>query len=102
MKSAVHRLLSIQQGVRVGGGTAEAVRSLLLGMQTQDASSRLFALMQMVQLIGQSNALYPIGMSSNVCYGITANMERTQTIFKYIMEHYREKVDLPTIAPWYT
>lgn len=98
MKAAVHRLLTIQQGVRIGGGTAEAVRSLLMGMQAQDASSRLFALMQMVQLIGQSNALYPIGMSSHVCYGITTNMERTQTIFKYIMEHYREKVDLPTIA----
>lgn len=98
LKIAVQRLLVIQQGIKIGGKSAEEIKNLLVGMQRQDVLNRLFAFMRIIQIIGESEALYPIGIKSKICYGITSNMERTQIIFKYIMEHYREKIELSTIA----
>lgn len=95
---SVQKLLAMRQGIKISGDSVEKIKSYLVAMQSQDTVCRLFTFMRIIQLVGKAEKICPIGVKSKICYGITPNMKRIQIIFKYIMEHYHEKMELSTIA----
>lgn len=97
---AAHRLMTLQQGMRITGNTAGKVISILGKMRTQDESERLLGLLRIVQLVGTTAEITPIGTQNEGFAGISKNMRRIQLVFKYVVEQYREKITLSDIASY--
>ena len=95
---AAHRLSAIQQGILLTGETAGKIKSCLEEMNLLNASERMLMLIRILQQIGTTTDLIPIGLQETVFNGITKNMQRMQLIFKYVIEHYKEKITLSDAA----
>lgn len=95
---AAHRLLSIQQAVKFTGQTAERIIRIIEEMSAQSPDERLLSLLRLLYIAGTTTELIPIGVQGDAVSSITKNMKRTQLIFKYVIEHYKEKVSLAEIA----
>lgn len=95
---AAHRLSAIQQGILLTGETAGKIKSYLEEMNLLNASERMLMLIRILQQIGTTTDLIPIGLQETVFNGITKNMQRMQLIFKYVIEHYKEKITLSDAA----
>lgn len=95
---AAHRLSAIQQGILLTGGTAGKIKSCLEEMNCLNASERMLMLIRILQQIGTTTDLIPIGLQETEFNGITKNMRRMQLIFKYVIEHYKEKITLSDAA----
>lgn len=96
--SLVNRLRSIQHGVRIVGETAEKIIIILKKMQHESSITRLTSLMKLISLLSKQEDFLIIGPANKVSNGISKNMKRMQTIVKYIMENYSEKISLEKIA----
>lgn len=95
---AAHRLLTINQGMKIAGPTAQTVIFIMKEMSQQTTEDKMLALIRIIQLIGTSPDLVPIGLSSSSFNNITKSMRRMQTIYKYVLEHYKQKISLNDIA----
>lgn len=95
---ASHRLLNIKQAVKIIGTTAETAIALLHEMNGQDAFEKIIIFIRLIQLIGISSDFLPVGMPVNTFNHITKNMKRMQTIYKYVLEHYKNKITLAEIS----
>ena len=95
---AAHRLSAIQQGILLTGETAGKIKSCLEEMNCLNASERMLMLIRILQQIGTTTDLIPIGLQETEFNGITKNMRRMQLIFKYVIEHYKEKITLSDAA----
>lgn len=71
---------------------------LLRRNELLDASERMLMLIRILQQIGTTTDLIPIGLQETEFNGITKNMRRMQLIFKYVIEHYKEKITLSDAA----
>lgn len=94
---AAHRILSVRQSLKITGKTAKSIINILREMHLQNTGERLLSLFRIIQLTGKSTDLIPIGMQ-NKALNITKNMQRVQLIYKYVVEHYKEKISLHDIA----
>ena len=81
---AAHRLSAIQQGILLTGETAGKIKSCLEEMNLLNASERMLMLIRILQQIGTTTDLIPIGLQ--------------ETVFKYVIEHYKEKITLSDAA----
>lgn len=97
-KHIVHKLMSIRQVIKIEGGTCEQIKSMIKQMVSLDANEKLLTLIRIIQLVGTTCSLCPICLQSNVCNDITNNMNRIQTILKYIVENYKSKILLSDVA----
>lgn len=97
-KYAANRLLAIRQSISLTGDTAEKVKSALKEMGALSGSDRLLKLLQVLQWIGTTSDIRLVGMQDNVHNTITKDMERIQLVFKYVIEHYKNKVTVPEVA----
>ena len=93
--SAQQRLLA---AILLTGETAGKIKSCLEEMNLLNASERMLMLIRILQQIGTTTDLIPIGLQETVFNGITKNMQRMQLIFKYVIEHYKEKITLSDAA----
>ena len=92
---AAHRLSAIQQGILLTGETAGKIKSCLEEMNLLNASERMLMLIRILQQIGTTTDLIPIGLQETVFNGITKKTcNGMQLIFKYVIEHYKEKITL--------
>ncbi len=92
------RILSIKQGVQISGESARTVSDLLKRMYGVSEQEQLFFVLRIIQEIGSSADLLPIGVQGKVRYDITPYMKRLQAVFEHIVEHYSEKITLADIA----
>ena len=67
-------------------------------MNLLNASERMLMLIRILQQIGTTTDLIPIGLQETAFNGITKNMQRMQLIFKYVIEYYKEKITLSDAA----
>lgn len=95
---AAHRLLEISQGVRVTGETAAKVTRIMKDMSPQSTDEKLLSLIRIVQILGTSTEFVPIGMPVTAVSNITKNMQRMQTVYKYIVENYTVSISLQDIS----
>lgn len=91
-------LLSIKQEMRITGETAVQVTNILKEMSLQDSDERLISLIRIIQLLCLSTDLNSIGMPNIGTNGITKSMQRIQTIYRYVVEHYMRSISLQEIA----
>ena len=68
---AAHRLSAIQQGILLTGETAGKIKSCLEEMNLLNASERMLMLIRILQQIGTTTDLIPIGLQETVFNGIT-------------------------------
>lgn len=95
---AARRLLALRQATEIGGRAAGQIKSILREMERMEASERLLSVLRIIELAGGCPELRPIGMPGRSYTDITKQMERMQLIFKYSMEHYKEKITLADMA----
>lgn len=68
---AAHRLSAIQQGILLTGETAGKIKSCLEEMNLLNASERMLMLIRILQQIGTTTDLIPIGLQETAFNGIT-------------------------------
>lgn len=93
-----HQLLAIQQGMKITGEAGEQIQDLLKEMKGQEAGERMLGLIRLLTLAGSPANRTPIGIQNAGFNDITKNMRRTHQVFKYVIEHYKEKISLSEIA----
>ena len=71
---AAHRLSAIQQGILLTGETAGKIKSCLEEMNLLNASERMLMLIRILQQIGTTTDLIPIGLQETAFNGITKNV----------------------------
>lgn len=98
MGIAAHRLSAIQQGILLTGETAGKIKSCLEEMNLLNASERMLMLIRILQQIGTTTDLSLSVCRKRYSTALPKTCNACQLIFKYVIEHYKEKITLSDAA----
>jgi len=86
------------RGVRIVGNTLNEVSNLMLQMPYANHFERYILFLEILNKIGKSEEVVLLASKEYINTRFDADNQRIQTIYKFMMEHYREEIDLARIA----
>lgn len=97
--SHVAKALSLsEQGIQIVGQTLNEVSELMLQMPYMKGFERMLHFFRMMDLIGRSDSNKPLASKEYLKARFTTGNKRIATIHEYLLNNYREEVDLKKLA----
>lgn len=86
------------RGVRIVGNSLNEVSNLMLQMPYANHFERYILFLEILNMIGKSEEVVLLASKDYINTRLQTDNQRIQTIYKFLMEHYREEIDLERIA----
>lgn len=86
------------RGVRIVGNSLNEVSNLMLQMPYANHFERYILFLEILNMIGKSEEVVLLASKEYINTRFHTDNQRIQTIYKFLMEHYREEIDLERIA----
>jgi len=86
------------RGIRIVGNTLDQASNLMLQMPYATHFERYILFLEILNMIGKSEELVLLASKEYINTRFHTDNQRIQTIYKFLMEHYREEIDLERIA----
>lgn len=97
--SHVAKALSLsEQGIHIVGQTLNEVSELMLQMPYLKGFERMLHFFKMMDIIGKSDSLIRLASKEYLITRFSSQNKRIATIHEYLMNNYREEVDLERLA----
>lgn len=97
--SHVAKALSLsEQGIHIVGQTLNEVSELMLQMPYMKGFERMLHFFKMMDIIGKSDSLIHLASKEYLITRFSSQNKRIATIHEYLMNNYREEVDLERLA----
>jgi len=95
----VKKALSLSdRGIQIVGQTLNEVSELMLQMPYLNGFNRMIHFMKIMDIIGRSNSLIHLASKEYLKARFTTGNKRIAAIHDYLMNNYREQVDLKALA----
>lgn len=95
----VAKALSLsEQGIQIVGQTLNEVSELMLQMPYMKGFDRMLHFFKMMDIIGKSDSLIHLASKEYLKVRFTTGNKRIATIHEYLMNNYREEIDLERLA----
>jgi len=86
------------RGLRIEGNTLNEASNLMLQMPYANKFERYILFLELLNVIGKSVELTPLASKEYINKKFQTDNKRIQTIYEYLMENYREDIDLQKLA----
>ncbi len=91
-------LVLSERGIRIKGQTLNEVSDLMLQLPYLGSFDRMIVFLELMNLIGRSENLVHLASKDYISKRFTTKNKRIETIHLYLMNNYREEIDLGKIA----
>ncbi|MDQ2180037.1 AraC family transcriptional regulator [Marinifilum sp. D714] len=98
MKRIKEMLINSFKGIRIDGSTKYKIIQLLQNLHSSDYSQRIIVLLQILQLIAQSEDLEYLASDSFVESFKQSSNQKLYKIYEYVSENFQQKIDLDEAA----
>lgn len=97
--SHVAKALSLsEQGIHIVGQTLNEVSELMLQLPYMKGFDRMLHFFKMMDIIGKSDSLIHLASKEYLITRFSSQNKRIETIHEYLMNNYREEIDLERLA----
>jgi hypothetical protein len=97
--SHVAKALSLsEQGIQIVGQTLNEVSELMLQMPYLKGFERMLHFLKIMHIIGRSDSLIHLASKEYLITRFSSQNKRIATIHEYLMNNYREEIDLERLA----
>lgn len=97
-KHVAKALALSEQGIHIVGQTLNEVSELMLQMPYLKGFERMLHFLKIMDIIGRSNSLIHLASKEYLKTRFTTGNKRIASIHEYLMNNYREEVDLKALA----
>ncbi len=95
----VAKALSIsERGINIKDQTLNEVSDLMLQLPYLNSFDRMIVFLELMNIIGKSNSLVQLASNDYFSKRFTTKNKRIEVIHQYLMNNYREEIDLGKIA----
>lgn len=96
---SVNRAIQLsERGIRITGDTLNQVSSIMLQLPYRERMERLMLFYEIMHIIGNSNSFVYLASSGYIQSKFEASNSRINSIHEFLMNNYREEVNLEEIA----
>jgi AraC-like DNA-binding protein len=93
-----HLFEMARAGLQISGNLRTVISAKMELIVASDGFARLLLLMEILQLIANSEEIEPIDTESNQIFASSSETARFQKVFAYLIENYQQEVNLKTVA----
>ncbi len=91
-------LILSERGIRIKDQTLNEVSDLMLQLPYLNSFDRMIVFLELMNIIGKSDSLVQLASNDYISKRFTTKNKRIETIHQYLMNNYREEIDLEKIA----
>ena len=91
-------LILSERGLRIKDQTLNEVSDLMLQLPYLSSFDRMIVFLELMNIIGKSNSIVQLASNDYISKRFTTKNKRIETIHQYLMNNYREEIDLGKIA----
>ncbi len=91
-------LVLSERGIKIEAKTLNEVSDLMLQLPYLNSFDRMIVFLEMMNIIGKSEDIIQLASNEYISKRFTTKNKRIETIHQYLMNNYREEIDLSKIA----